>query len=372
MIKKESLSADWISVKRKKYSKDPAIMEAMIYALYLLEHLKRTDLEFIFKGGTSLLLLMNQPKRFSVDIDIILEPSVTKEVLESHLSKITASSAFTEMELDERRSYQEGIPKAHYKFFYESNVGTRDREGNVISNPQREILLDIVFEEDLYPEKVSKPVETEWLLQEGEPVQVVIPSIDSVTGDKLTAFAPNTTGVPYGVEKEKEIMKQLFDIGCLFDEMSDSEVVKQSFQSIVKSEIEYRPERKIESASQVLQDIIDTSFLIAGVMNHSKNEKNPELIEIYTGINQFRHFLFEGTFGLLEAKVASSKAALIASIIMRDFKGVVPKFDPNQPLKEYLIDNPDFNYLNRRLKFVEKGEALFYWFHALQILDTGK
>ena len=49
-------------------------MEAMIYALYLLEHIQKTDLEFIFKGGTSLLLLMDQPKRFSVDIDIILQP----------------------------------------------------------------------------------------------------------------------------------------------------------------------------------------------------------------------------------------------------------------------------------------------------------
>ena len=94
MIKNESLSADWISERRKKYSKDPAIMEAMIYALYLLEHLQKTGLEFIFKGGTSLVLLMDHPKRFSVDIDIILKPSITKEVLESHLSKIFESSAF--------------------------------------------------------------------------------------------------------------------------------------------------------------------------------------------------------------------------------------------------------------------------------------
>ena len=372
MIKKESLSADWISVKRKKYSKDPAIMEAMIYALYLLEHLKRTDLEFIFKGGTSLLLLMDQPKRFSVDLDIILEPSVTKEVLESHLSKITASSAFTEMELDERRSYQEGIPKAHYKFFYESNIGTRDREGNMISNPKREILLDIIFQEDQYPELARKPVETEWLIQEGEPVQVVIPSIDSVSGDKLTAFAPNTTGVPYGVEKEKEIMKQLFDIGCLFDEISDSEVVKQSFKSIVKSEIEYKHERKIESADQVLQDIIDTSLLIAGITNLSKKEEDPALREINTGINQFKYYLFKGTFGLLEAKVASSKAALLAAIILKDFNGEIPKFDPDLPLTKYLITNPDYNYLNKRLKYVEKGESLFYWFQALNLLYTGK
>jgi len=112
--------------------------------------------------------------------------------------------------------------------------------------------------------------------------------------------------------------------------------------------------------------------LIAGITNLSKNEKNPELIEIKTGINQFKHSLFEGTFGLLEAKVASSKAALIASIILQDYKGDLPKFDPDLPLTKYLINNPDFNYLNKRLKFVEKGEALYYWFHALKILDTGK
>ena len=87
MIKSESLSSDWISERRKKYSKDPAIMEAMIYALYLLEYLKQTDLEFIFKGGTSLVLLMDQPKRFSVDIDIILN------LVDSEIEKINVVGA---------------------------------------------------------------------------------------------------------------------------------------------------------------------------------------------------------------------------------------------------------------------------------------
>jgi len=357
-----------LSEKRKKYSKDPAIMEAMIFALYLLEHLKNTGLEFTFKGGTSLILLLKKPKRFSVDIDITLKPEVTKKILESHLSKIPASSAFTEMKLDERRSYKDGIPKAHYKFIYKSNISTKDKEGNLISNPEREILLDVVFEEDRYPITIKKAIETEWLIQEGESVKVNMPNIDSVTGDKLTAFAPNTTGVPYGLEKEKEIMKQLFDIGSLFDDMSDIEVVKQSFLAIVRSEIEYRPEKKIESSEQVLQDIIDTSLLIAGITQLSKDEKDLALKEIYTGINQFKHYLFEGTFGLLEAKVASSKAALIAAIILKDSQAEIPKFDPDLPIKDYLITNPDFNYLNKRLKFVEKGEALFYWFHSLKIL----
>ena len=70
MIKVESLSAGWITKRRKKFSKDPTIMEGMIYALYLLERLKLTGLDFIFKGGTSLVLLMDHPKRFSVDLDM--------------------------------------------------------------------------------------------------------------------------------------------------------------------------------------------------------------------------------------------------------------------------------------------------------------
>ena len=113
MIDIKSLSANWIAEKRNKYGSDPSLMESMVHALYLLEQLKLTGLDFIFKGGTSLVLLMKQPRRFSVDIDIIVNPSLKKEELETYLSKITESSAFIRMELDERRSYKEGIPKAH-------------------------------------------------------------------------------------------------------------------------------------------------------------------------------------------------------------------------------------------------------------------
>src|SRR5690242_5362999 len=105
MIDKESLSAEWLAEKRKQYKKDPGIMEGMVHALYLLDQLKLTGLDFIFKGGTSLILLMEKPLRFSVDIDIIVRPDFHKEELENYLSTITPNSEFIRMELDERRSY---------------------------------------------------------------------------------------------------------------------------------------------------------------------------------------------------------------------------------------------------------------------------
>jgi hypothetical protein len=372
MIKVESLSASWITERRKKFSKDPTIMEGMIYALYLLERLKMTGLDFIFNGGTSLVLLMDHPKRFSLDLDIILNPSINKENLEKYLSRIVGSNAFTNMELDKKRSYQKGIPKAHYKFFYNSNFASLDKEGKVVTNPQREILLDIVFTANPYPLLVNRPIQTDWLLQEDNPLEVIIPDINSITGDKLTAFAPNTTGVPYGMEKEKEIMKQLFDIGCLFDLLTDIELLKRSFRECVKAEIEYRPERKIDSSEHVLRDIIETSLLISRIVKLSRDEESLELREINTGINQFRHYVFEGTFGLMDAKLASSKAALLAAIILTDFKGKIPKFNTSIPLSVFLITHPDYNILNKQLKFVAQGEALFYWSQTIRILHPEK
>jgi hypothetical protein len=270
--------------------------------------------------------------------------------------------------LDEGRSYQQGIPKAHYKFFYSSNFPGKNKENKVQSNPEREILLDIVFAENHYPTLVDRPIQTEWLIQEGESLVVKVPGINSIIGDKLTAFAPNTTGVPYGVEKEKEIMKQLFDVGCLFDLLTDLEIFKRSFKESAESEIKYRPERKIKSVDQVLNDVIETSILIAKIAGLKKDEEKLELREINTGINQFKHYVFVGSFGILDAQLASSKAAYLAAIIMTDFKEELKKFDPTIPATEFMITHPDYNFLNKRLKFVARGEALYYWHKTISLL----
>ncbi len=370
MIDLKTLSADWISEKRMKYSKDPGLMESMIYALYLLEQLQLSGLEFIFKGGTSLILLMKEPKRFSVDIDIIVSPEIGKEELEKHLSKIEETSAFKRMKLDERRSYQGDIPKAHYKFFYSSNFANKNQEGQVISNPEREILLDVLFAENHYPTLVKISLETEWLLQNEELVIVTTPDINSILGDKLTAFAPNTTGVPYNAEKEKEILKQLFDIGHLFDLLTDITVFRKSFSETAKGEIAYRPERNIQSVEQILYDIIDTALLIAKKDILKTEDEKTKFSEINTGINQFRHFVFVGKFEILEAQVAAAKAAYLAAIILTEHNNEINKFSETIPLTDYLITNTDYNFLNKRLKFVAKGEALFYWFHTIKLLTN--
>lgn len=335
-------------------------MESMIHALYLLEQLQLTGLDFIFKGGTCLVLLLEQPKRFSVDIDIIVSSEKTQEKLEEYLVKIVESSVFIRMELDERRSYKEGIPKAHYKFIYKSSISTK--------NPEREILLDVLFAEHPYPTIIQKPIVTEWLSLSGDAIVVNMPDINSIAGDKLTAFAPNTTGVPYKVDKEKEILKQIFDIGCLFHLLDDIPAFKKAYHETAKVEIKYRPERKIESVEQILRDTIETALMIARRDAQVTGADKKKMEEIKTGINQFGHFVYEGNFRIEEAQVASAKAAYLAVIIFTDSEEEIMKFDDNIPLESYFIMHPEYNSLNRRLKFVAKGEALFYWYQAIKLL----
>jgi hypothetical protein len=368
MIDITSLSAEWIAEKRNKYSKDPNLMESMIYALYLLERLKVSGLKFCFKGGTSLLLLMPNPRRFSVDIDIVISPQTDRIQLEALLAKVIETSTCIRLELDGKRSYQGNTPKAHYRFIYNSNFPNRNLQGEIVSNPEREIMLDILFAENHYPVLIEKMLDTEWLKQDTPPVTLTVPDVNSIAGDKLTAFAPNTTGILYGTDKEKEIIKQLFDIGCLFNVLTDIEVFKKSFLALVEKEIHYRAERKIETPQQVLHDIIDTALLIARKDVLKNEDEKAKFNEISTGINQFRHFVFTGKFEILEVQVAAAKAAYLATVILTDYKEKLRIFDSKIPLTDYMITHPDYNFLNKRLKFVAQGEALFYWSQTITML----
>lgn len=365
MIDKLSLSPEWLAEKQNEFKKDPSLIESMIHALYLLERLKLTGLDFIFKGGTSLLLLLEKPARFSVDIDIIVNPIIKKEILESHLENIL-NDVFIRMELDEKRSYKGGVPKAHYKFFFNSNVPAKTIDNKVIPNPEREILLDVLFAESPYPVLIEKPILTNWIKQSGEPLIVKMPCENSIAGDKLTAYAPNTIGVPYKVEKEKEIIKQLFDIGTLFDILSDMEVFRKSFHATATGEINYRPEREI-TIDGVLQDVITTGIILAKSNVQAKVDEE-KFAELKKGINQFGHFVYLGNFRIEEAQLAGAKAAYLAAYILSKTEEDLKRFDEAIEMKNYLIEHPEYNFLNKRLKFVAKGEALFYWNEVVKLL----
>lgn len=55
MLSKDNFSIEHIIDLRNKSKRDSGLLEKVLYAFGLLEALRRVELPFIFKGGTSLL-----------------------------------------------------------------------------------------------------------------------------------------------------------------------------------------------------------------------------------------------------------------------------------------------------------------------------
>ncbi|HEY5745540.1 MAG TPA: nucleotidyl transferase AbiEii/AbiGii toxin family protein [Chryseolinea sp.] len=357
MIDNHSFSAEWLTEKRKTHAKaDPSIMEKVIYALCLLQQLKKSGLTFIFKGGTSLLLLLPDPARFSVDVDIVVSPDLSREAIGEFLNKVKDEGIFVDMELDEKRSYNGRIPKAHYRFVYQSQY----------SGKPQEVLLDILFEKNQYPVCVERAIACEWIRLQANALFVTTPDVNSLAGDKLTAFAPNTIGVPYGAEKEREIIKQLFDVGMLYPLIDNIETVKVSYKSIAAIEIAYRalPELTHED---VLNDTIATALILARRESQENASDGARFSELMLGIKQFIYFVYNGRFRIDDAILASAKAALLAAAIKTDFQGTLPVFDPSAENGSYGIHHPEYSFLNKKLKHI-RGGALFYWSEIVKLL----
>ncbi len=350
MIKAHCFTKEWIKgFKQQKHLNriNPPILEKMIHALSLLQQLKAHGLDFTFKGGTSLVLLLAKSRRFSVDLDIITTQS-RKEV-EAILDKVVANSHFNKWELQDRRSYKEGVPKAHYEFDYESSL----------NQSAHFVLLDILFEQTDYPRLIAAPIQSEWIETE-DVLEVATPSIESILGDKLTAFAPNTVGILYGKDKEQEIIKQLYDISCLFDEAENVEEIALSFEKIGSKEINYR---KLEiGLTDILDDIFTTSLLIAKRTKNAEEPDKSRFTELTTGIRRFEGFLIAENFKIEDAILAAGKAAYLAKQLKNKDYTTIEKFN-GQDISKLEISG-ELNFLNKLKKSRDKA-AFFYWYKSL-------
>lgn len=353
MINKNEISLEWLNqVSKQHRNADKILVEKVIRALLLLEGLAKQNLSFVFKGGTALMLHFNSTKRLSIDIDIIL-PS-EPENLESILEAIVEGEGFLRKEI-QHRSTDSKIKKEHYKFFYMPLHKTNKDEEYV--------LLDILFEEVNYEKLVSLPIKSDFVPIIDQPLNVNIPSLEDILGDKLTAFAPNTTGIPYFKKDDNmsmEIIKQLYDIGNLFDVATDIKTIKTTFYRFAKTEITYRNSEEINE-NDVLQDIYETSLCIA--TRGADGKGNFE--ELLNGILRIKGFIFSESYHIEKAITQASKAAYLSALIQHDTK-TIDKFGNPLLMKDWQIGKPLNNKLNKLKK--SNPEAFFYWYKIYELM----
>lgn len=347
MIHPDSRSLEWMQqVASENNFKDITLIEKTIRAFSLLESLVLSGCPFVFKGGTSLMLHLDSAKRLSIDIDIICPPGTD---IEQFVHRYAQDYGFNEVKLVERQS-PNNVPKSHAKFFYQVAYLTNTNTEN--------ILLDVLFEDIHYSNVVQLPIISRFLKTEGETVLVNAPSSADLLGDKLTAFAPNTTGIPYFKGDKScsmEIIKQLFDVASLFDITDDLVIISDTFRKFATVELAYR-DLNPDNITQVLDDIYQTSLCIC--LQGATDADNFK--QLQDGIRRIQSFIHSEKYRIDSAIVNASKAAYLSTLIANGI-WEVNHFDPNniEPLRNATITEPLHPRLNRLKR--TNIEAFFYW-----------
>jgi hypothetical protein len=298
MINDQCFTREWQARKRQELGGcDPVLLEKTIHAFALLDALAARGVDFVFKGGTSLLLRLPRIRRLSIDADILcLEPAARLDPL---LDEIGGKSPFVRMSEDDRGEHR--VPaRRHFKFFFTP----LDQ-----NNPAPFVLLDVVHERNIYPKVEPVPLRTAFVESDGT---LRVPTREGLLGDKLTAFGPNTLGVPLNEHRTMQFTKQVFDIGELFNAAADLAAVRAAYAKIFEAENGYRGGRF--TAEQALQDAFDTAYCIAQVgLAGAPKDGRCELVE--AGRRQIGSHLVGVRFQREEMKTAAAKAALLASVL---------------------------------------------------------
>jgi Nucleotidyl transferase AbiEii toxin, Type IV TA system len=346
MIGPGTYTKSWITNLSTQLGKrgDPKLLEKVIYALTLLEQLKIAGLDFIFKGGTSLLLISPTPRRFSIDIDIVADYKLKD--IPPYLDRVVTMGNFKRWVDDNDRKGQTAAPVAHYKFYYTSQFDNYYGE--------EPILLDLLIGDNPYPEVTDADILHPWLQSIGSAVTVSTPRIDCILGDKLTAFAPKTTGILYEKKRPVEMIKQLYDIGSLFNDVQDFKLVKASYIKNAEQEIIYR------NLAISWTDALDDTYQAARILSRKESD-NEEYQHLQKGITNIVNFIL-GKFHIEEAIVCASKTAYMTKMLKLEVPSV-KLYTGKEEMGAWTIESD--TKLNKLKK--TNPEAFFYWYQILQV-----
>jgi hypothetical protein len=356
MITASSFTKDWLLTVNQSlgWSRQEAQLknlEKAIAALYLLECLANERLEFIFKGGTSLLLLLQKIYRLSIDIDIIIEKPINDA--DGTFSRVCAASKlFTRFERQERdRDALFGVE--HYKFFYRPFADEAE---------ESYILLDLYSIPNPYANTLNMELVSDIVDTEGENVLVRVPDVDSILGDKLTAFAPDTIGISLSTEpghrpKRIEVLKQLYDICKLFDRAENADNIRRTYHTVAAQEIE---KFGLEITPE---DVLRDSARHAYIIGYGGKIDKPLYETIAKGYKDFNKFVADLSFDESQAVLAAAKTAYLVSVLLAGGKSL-ERYDRERDMRTWEIADKAFSDFNDH-KY-SNPEAFYYWYTALK------
>lgn len=351
MIKDICFELKWIKEIQKRNERlNPVFIENTIYAFELLSELVKLNIDFIFKGGTSLLLHFPKPRRLSIDIDIVgdFDLDLLDEIIHNN-------PRFKSYKPANRFHTKKMI--RNFEFYYNTIIPNVDEQF---------VLLDIILAHPCHPETETKEINSP-LIEVDETLSVQVPSIESLLGDKLTAFAPETIGIPLIADtfRPVNIIKQLFDISVLFDATSNLKTVYESYLSNHQQNCQIR--NQDFDIHETLNDTIDTCLLLSSSGLSKTRDRKLKLLEL--GCDLLNQFLISDIFSVQLSKKHAAKVAFVAAILKKE------KFDfelnnfrySNDKLKQ--LQNAKLSSIYTKLEKLKAidPEAYYYWYLVSQI-----
>jgi hypothetical protein len=260
------------------------LCELVVHCLELVSQLCHNELVFRFKGGNSLLVMLEDPQRFSIDVDIVTtEP---KDRLIGMVGDIAQEcSAFTRWESRQPKT-KPWLPLISFKLFFDSVYEQKEPPY---------VMLDAVLEPAPY-DGVVRQVRCGSLYESAE--QVEVPSISGLIGDKLLAIGPSTLGIPIGKGKEAQRLKHVFDVALLSTRGFDREAVRRALGACQAQE--QRIQGRQFSWDEVAQDTIrfcGEPLAYASPPPVESTQHGSYLYEIVKGFDDFRRHLFRTDYG---------------------------------------------------------------------------
>lgn len=354
MIHPQCFTKDWLIRHAEAIrATNPVMLEKAIVALQLLSHLVESELPIQFKGGTSLLLRLNPIRRLSIDVDIVTQakPEELIPVLE-RVSKLTPLIGY---EHDGQRD-KDLPPKKHFRFFYPSALEAKTDH----------VLLDVLFEKEIPLHCEPVIINTPFITPERE-IRVLVPTVNSLLGDKLTAFAPQTIGILYHPLRKIDIVKQLFDVGVLFDAATDLNVAAESYAATHARQLSYR--QADFSLADTLNDSIEAGFHYSQLELKGSATTEQGLF-LHDGVTALQNHLVNHPFRRDEARIAAGKVACAAAWIQRRPAGVTIeqlRFNADRiaELRTLEIQAPWVPLTRLR---GGNAQAFHYWYQAQRLL----
>jgi hypothetical protein len=261
-----------------------ALCELVVHCLELVSQLAERGLEYRFKGGNSLLLLLEDPQRFSIDVDIVTtEP---KERITQLVGEVAADcELFTRWESRQPKT-KPWLPLISYKIYFDSGYAQPD---------DAYVMLDAVLEPPAYP-GVLRPVRCGTLYESAARVEV--PSVSGLIGDKLLAIGPSTLGIPIGKGKEAQRLKHVFDVALLSRQGYDRSTVRAAVDACQAQE--QRIQGRSFAWAEIVADTVRFCSAALGTTDPPPPDSvcdDPYRYEIAKGFDAFRKHLFREDYG---------------------------------------------------------------------------